>query len=92
MNKSKGPLVVVLSLVAVSGYLVVHDAFQHQVDVKALDGSSQVIEIDPSRIQAKGQADASSLVGTRKYGVSEKPDSMPTLPGNEVNMSGTTVR
>jgi len=80
--KSKAPLTIVLCFTAVSGYIVLNDAFEHRIPVTAMDGSEHLIELDPDIIRARGPARAAA----------PRLEGELILPGNEVNMSGTTVR
>ena len=90
--KSRGPLLIVASLLTVAVILIGLDTFSSHVNVTAQDGANVVIRLNAEDVTDwSGLHSASSQETTRKYGVSQKPPTdLPEGSGNEANLTGTT--
>jgi hypothetical protein len=87
MSKPKGPLLVVLAVVAVAAALVTRELLLERVTVIAADGTPVVIELDPELVMQR-----------RRERQGEAHDPAATMPappegsGREVNLAGTEGR
>jgi hypothetical protein len=90
----RGPLLIVIAIVAVGALLLILDAVNTHETVRAADGSEVVIRLDPAEItEWSGAPGSVNLDGTRKYGVSVKPAvDLPDGNPAEANLVGTKAR
>ena len=86
-TKSRGPLFVVLLLLAVALVLIGMDTFRSTVRVTAQDGSEVVIRLHPEDI-----TDGSGADGEGADGVIKPPAALPAGNANEANLAGTKAR
>jgi len=87
MSKPRGPLLVVLAVVAVAAALVARELLLERVTVVAADGTPVVIELDPERVLQRRR---------ERLGAAHDPgQALPEAPegsGREVNLTGTEGR